>query len=181
MPGPILTGVALPTFAPLQDLADAVRQRRHAIFNAQGRWVGSYVTLDALCAGHWLPFKGETVPPFSQLYVTDFWGKMLPASAQCVRAARATASGGPLAKIVQPQPVTPASAAAAVASNAATRPALPAAAQFDIFQLMNPDWLDTPPSGGGAGNVQLPTYAIWGLAAVIVGAALLAPGGGRRR
>ncbi len=89
---------------PSLNLAAILRQNRHGVFNALGRKVGSYETLDALCAGHWLKFTGETAPPFEQLYVSNFWGQRVPLSTQCRRAAIATAKGG-LSTITQPQPV----------------------------------------------------------------------------
>lgn len=92
----------------LDTLSDVIRQNRHPVYNANGRQVGSYVTLDALCKGQWLLFAGETAPPAGQLYVQDFWGRRVPLSTQCVRAAT---KPNP---ITQPQPVTPAGAQHAV-------------------------------------------------------------------
>lgn len=177
MPGPLSLPVTLPDLLP--DLRAIWRQRRHPVWNANGRQVGSYETLDALCQGQWLLFAGETQPPPSQLYIHDFWGRRVPLSTQCVRAAKATARKGlpgVAARIVQPQPVAPASAAKAVAdaNKAATGSSAP----------INPDAIQP------AGEISLPgglaltpdqtRLALYG-ALGLVGVTLLLGGGGKRR
>lgn len=166
MPGALSLPSILPT-SWLDNLAAINRQRRHPVYNALGRQVGSYETLDALCQGKWLVFTGETQPPTAQLYVNDFWGRRVPLATQCVRAAKA----GPL-NITQPQTVQPASAVKAVAAaNQGTPAILPPVALFDPF-VGQADQQDH------AASVQLGTYAIWGALAVL-GVSLLASGGRR--
>jgi hypothetical protein len=174
MPGPL----TFPAPDLFPDLGAWWRQRRHPVWNANGRQVGSYETLDALCQGQWLLLTGEVQPPPSQLYISDFWGKRIPLSTQCVRAAKATAKGGvmgPLARIVQPQPVAPASAAKAVtdANVAATGSAAP----------INPDTI-IPQGGVSIAGLHLSAeqtrLALYGVATV-VGLSLIMGDGGRRR
>lgn len=155
------------------DLAAGWRQNRHPVYNAAGVQVGSYDTLDALCQGAWFPLVGVTRPPPSQLYVVNFWGRRVPLSTQCVAAAKATAGAGQVAKIVQPQPVQPASAAVAVqAANAA---ATGSPAPIDL------DAISGPLPGvnlSHADLVKYGTYALWAGGAVLAGA-LIFGGDGR--
>jgi hypothetical protein len=170
MPGPI--SLANPFAELAANLRQARRQNIHPVYNASGVKVGSYDTLDALCQGQWFKFTGVAQPPVSQLYVRDFWGRRVPLSTQCVRAAQATAKGG---AFTQPQPVSPAAAAKAVgqANQAVTGTAAP----IDLNALLAP-----PTPGGGATIDQqtLTTYALWGGLA-LVGLVLLSDSGGRRR
>lgn len=164
MPGPM----TLPT--PSLPFGDWWRQLNHPIFNAQGRQVGSYVTLDAACRGDWLLFAGETQPPPGGLYVHGPLFSKVPLSSRCVAAAKATAHGSVLST-----KVTPASAAKAVAdtNRSVTGSAAP----------INPDTI-IPQGGVSVGGITLSAdqtrLALYGLAAA-AGLVLLMDGGGRRR
>jgi len=164
MPGPI-------TLPPLPDLGVILRQNRHGVYDAVGRKVGSYETLDAACQGQWLKFTGVAQPPADQLYVNDFWGRRVPLASRCVAAAKATTKGP---TITQPQPVRPTSAAQAViaANTAATGQAAPIIDLDALTALPTADSLQVDP--------RLVNYAIWG-GLGLVGLVLLTSGNGRRR
>lgn len=177
MPGPLNLTTPI-RLGFLDDLAAMVRQNRHPVYNATGRQVGSYETLDALCQGKWLLLAGEVQPPPSQLYVSDFWGKRVPLSTQCVRAATATAKRGIVgaaARIVQPQAVAPSSAVKAVTDTNQAATGSP--------QTIDPNSI-IPDGGASVGDFQLSAdqtrVAIYGLAAV-AGLALILGDGSRRR
>jgi hypothetical protein len=148
-------------------------QARHPIFNAQGREIGYYDTLDALCQGQWKLYSGEIQPPVSQLYVGNFWGQKVPLATQCAAAAAATAQGG--IQITQPQPVTAASADVAVSTantevtgspdNPVILPPVAITAGMDPAQL-----------------AQLETWAIWGMFGLVGAVILFSPSkSGKRR
>lgn len=179
MPGPITLPTTLPNI--FGDLGDIIRQARHPVYNSLGQQVGSYTTLDALCQGQWLKFTGVAQPPASQLYVRNFWGKMLPLSTQCVAAAKATARGG---SITQPQPVQPASAAKAVvdstvAATSGDPAAIDLAAMIGAADARDLGLQDV--DGQVLQGMNPTTLAIYGGAAVLALALIFGGGDSRRR
>lgn len=157
------------------NLAAIFRQSRHPIYNSARKQVGSYDTLDALCRGTWYRFTNIAQPPVSELYVMDFWGRFVPLSLQCSRAARANV-GGP--SIVYPQPVQPASAAKASQDSGNTAALIDALTQREADYAALPD-AGAPGMPGGLSQAQLVTYATYGVLA-LAGIALLMPSGRRR-
>lgn len=150
------------------DLATRWRQARHPVWNAAGQVVGSYDTLDALCAGHWFLDRGAVQPPANEMYIGDFWGRRVPVATQCLRSAQANSDGQ--TSVTYPQPVQPGSAVQAIDdSNAAASGGDPLTP--DVNSLIAP--------ADYAGTQRLETYALWGGLALLV--VLAASGGGRSR
>lgn len=57
------------------------RQNSKQVYNASGKQIGYYDTVENLCAGHWHIFQGETQP--AALYVQGAFGALMPVSEFC--------------------------------------------------------------------------------------------------
>jgi hypothetical protein len=68
---------------PLFDVAGILRQTFQGVYSADGRQLGSYQSLQRLCAGDWITLKGEARPPPSALYLKEITGRLTPLAEAC--------------------------------------------------------------------------------------------------
>lgn len=86
---------------PPLDVAAIFRQTFNGLYNSQGRQVGSFESLDKLCRGQWLLFKGETSPGNANLYVKEITGRLSPVVTMCYQANQAATFATPQQKAAQ--------------------------------------------------------------------------------
>lgn len=86
---------------PPLDIAAILRQTFNGVYNAQGRKIGSYASLDDLCRGKWFLFKGETSPGNSAIYIKELSGRLAPVVSMCFNTNKAPAFATPAQKAEQ--------------------------------------------------------------------------------